>query len=138
VLVQPQKGVSTSGYAAGKMRLKLVKSGWRGQQILLVAALKPACFDLNLKEIYTLLKRKNGEISLDFVALWGLKATLIKTALYFGCLLTYQCDVISTSASNWLNRTDPGKIQTKQQQHPGTGGCGKKSPELLALDHVYD
>lgn len=71
-----------------------------------------------------------------FVTLAGFKTKLTRTALCFDWFLTYQYNVISTRASNWLSRADPGKIQTKQQ-HPGAGGCGKKWPVLLELDHVF-
>ena len=73
-----------------------------------------------------------------FVTLAGFKTKLTRRALCFDWWLAYQYNVISTRASNRLCGAYPGEIQTEQQQHPGAGGCGKKRPMLLELDHTFE
>ncbi|WP_421798998.1 hypothetical protein [Haliscomenobacter sp.] len=101
-----------------------------------MTALTPVRFDQNLITIKALVKRKNWKISFDFAAFASCKTALIKTAKFFVWLLFYQYCIIAARADSELCRTDPGKIQTKQQQHPGAGRCGKKWPVLLELDHM--
>jgi len=77
-------------------------------------------------------------MNFGFVTLASFKTTLTRRALCFDWLLAHQYDVISARASNCLYGANPGEIQTKQQQHPGAGGCGEKWPALLELDHTFE
>ena len=137
VLVQQIKRASTRCSAAGKMRLKMAKNGWSRQEVLQSTALTPVRFILNLLTRKAVLKRKNWKKRVGFAAFVSGKTTWTKTAKFFNWLLYHQNTVIAARTGSRLRRANPGEIKTEQQQHPGTGTCGKKWPVLLELDHVF-